>query len=260
MPLSGLDLFFWVASFTGHVILFAVLWFRSRAAQFPLFTSLIGMNIVRTIALYFILKYGSKEDYFNAYWSLAILDVALQLAVVYEIAQHVFRPTGKWAEDLRWSFLWLLSISAILALALTWLAVPPTKILHQAIVIRGNFFSSVLLSELFVGIVVLSVTMGLPWRTHVGRIAQGLGFFSIIGFAIEGMHSYLGLSQGMQGYTTLSHFRIAVYLVCVAYWIVTLEQEAPEAKGMPEQMQRQMVLLQRRVAFELSHLRTWGKP
>ncbi len=259
MQLSGLDLFFWVASLFGHVVLLGVLFFRKRAAEFPFFTSLIALNILRTIILIFVRIYGSKDDYFYSYWSLGTVDVVLQLGIVYEISRSVFSPTGSWAKDLRWSFLWLLSFSVIFGLALTLLATPPTKTLHQAIVIRGNFFSSVLLSELFVGITAMSVTMGLPWKTHVARIAQGLGTYSIVGFAIEGMHSYFGLSQGMQGYSTLSHFRIAAYLVCVAYWIVTLAQEAPEAKGMPEQMQRQMVLLQSRVAFELSHIRSWGR-
>jgi hypothetical protein len=259
MHLSGLDLFFWVASLAGNLTLLAVLLLRKRATAFPLFTSLIAMYVGRTIILFFVYRYGSKDDYFYTYWSLAFVDVVLQLAVVYEIASHVFRPTGKWAEDLRWSFVWLLSLSAVVGLALTWLAAPETKTLHQAIAIRGNFFSSVLLSELFVGITAMSVTMGLPWKTHVARIAQGLGTYSIIGFGIEGLHSYFGLSQGMQGYTVLSHFRIAAYLVCVGYWIVTLAQEAPEPRDMPVQMQRQMLLLQRRVAFELGHIRGWGR-
>jgi len=253
--LSGLDLFFWVASLFGHLALLAVLWLRKRAFEFPLFTSLITMYVGRTIVLFFTLRYGSRDAYFYTYWSLAFVDVLLQLAVVYEIASHVFRPTGTWAQDLRWSFLWLLAISAVIGLGLTWLAVPPTQNLRQAIAIRGNFFSSVLMSELFIGITAMSVTMGLPWRTHVARIAQGLGTYSIIGIGIEGLHSYFGLTQGMQGYTLLSHVRIAAYLVCVIYWIVTLAQEAPESRGMPVQMQRQLRLLQRRVAFELANIK-----
>jgi len=256
--LSGLDFFFWVASLLGHLVLLAVLWVRKRTTEFPFFTALIAMNVLRTVVLFFTLRYGSKDAYFYTYWSLAFVDIILQLAVVYEIASQVFRPTGAWAEDLRWSFLWLLSISAVVGIGMTWLAAPPTQNLRQAIAIRGNFFSSAIMSELFVGITALSVTMGLPWKTHVARIAQGLGTYSIIGIAIEGLHSYFGLSQGMEGYTLLSHVRISAYLVCVTYWIVTLAQEAPESRGMPAQMQRQMLLLQRRVAFELANIRGGG--
>jgi hypothetical protein len=259
MQLSGLDLFFWVAGLAGHLVLLAILMLRRRATEFPFFTSLITMYVCRTIILFFTHSHASKDAYFYTYWSLAFVDVVLQLGVVYEIASHVFRPTGTWAQDLRWSFAWLLSLSAAFALALTWLAAPATKSLQQAIAIRGNFFSSIVLSELFVGITALSVTMGLPWKTHVARIAQGLGTYSIIGFAIDGLHSYFGLSQGMQGYTTLSHFRMAAYVACLAYWIVTLAQEAPEPRGMPVEMQQQMLVLQRRVAFELAHIKGWGR-
>jgi hypothetical protein len=259
MHLTGLDLFFWVASLLGHLTLLAVLWLRKRVAEFPLFTSLITMYVGRTIVLFFVYRFGSKDAYFYTYWSLAIVDVALQFGVFYEIASKVFRPAGSWASDLRWSFVWLLSLSAIVGIGLTWLAAPATKTLHQAIAIRGNFFSSVLMSELFVGITVLSVTMGLPWKTHVARIAQGLGTYSIVGFGIEGLQSYFGVAQGTEAYSMLSHVSIAVYLVCVAYWIITLAQEAPVSSGMPIQMERQMLLLQRRTAFQLAHLRGWGR-
>lgn len=259
MQLSGLDLFFWVASLVGHIALLGVLWSRRRAPEFPIFTSLIAMDVLRTIVLFFTLRLGTKDNYFYTYWSFAILDVVLQLAVVYEIASYIFRPTGTWAKDLRWSLWWLLSFSILFGLGLTLLATPPTKTLHQAIAIRGNFFSSVLMTELFVGITAMSVTMGLPWKAHAARIAQGLGTYSIMGFCIEGMHSYLGLSQGMQGYTLLSHIRIASYLLCVTYWIVTLAQKAPVSKGFTPQMEREMIELQRRVAYQLSHVKSWGR-
>ena len=42
MHLSGLDLFFWTASFLGHLVLLFVLWERHRAEQFPFFTALIS--------------------------------------------------------------------------------------------------------------------------------------------------------------------------------------------------------------------------
>jgi hypothetical protein len=259
MHLTGLDLFYWVASLLANLTLLAVLWLRKRAAEFPLFTSLLTMYVVRTIALFFVYRFGSKDGYFYTYWSLAFVDDALQLGVFYEIAAKVFRPAGSWAQDLRWSLGWLLSLSVTVGIGLTWLAAPATKTLYQAIAIRGDFFSSVLLSELFVGITALSVTMGLPWKTHVARIAQGLGIYSIVGFGIDGLQSYFGVAQGTEAYSMLSHVRIACYLLCVTYWIVTLAQEAPVPGGMPIQMQQQMLLLQRRAAFQLAHLRGLGR-
>ena len=221
---------------------------------FPAFTTLIFVDIVRTIALYFTLRFGSSESYFYAYWTLAMVDVALQLAVVYEVAAHVFRPLGVWAPDVRRTFAGLAAASVVLASLLTRLATPPTRTWRLAIVIRGNFFSSALMSELFVAMIALSVVVGLPWRTHVARLAQGLGVYSIFGVLTEGAHSYFGTST----YAFLSHVRISIYLLCVTYWIVAFALREPASRKLPEQLHQELRELQRRAALVLQTMRATG--
>jgi hypothetical protein len=131
---------------------------------------------VRTVALYFVEQHGSKASYFYTFWSLGLLDTGLQLAVVYEMYSRTFRPLGRWARDIRSTLSWLLVAIVIVAAGLTWLAAPPVRLWIQAVVIRSNFFSSVCLTELFVGMVYLSVESGLPWKTHVARVSQGREF------------------------------------------------------------------------------------
>jgi hypothetical protein len=263
LQLTGLDLLFWALSLAGHCILLAVLCIRHRASVFPVFTSLIGFNILRTVILRIILVYFSPAAhpnyyYFNAYWTLFYFDIALQLAIAYELASHVFKPLGAWAPDVRSSFIALISASIAIAGVLTWLAVPPTRTLRLAIVIRSNFFSSALVSELFVAMVALSVTLGLPWRTHVARIAQGLGVYSLFGIFTEAAHTYFGSDKNKDTYATLSHIRIALYLICLLYWIVTLAMKEPEPRKLPEELHRELRALQRRVTLMLQSLRTVG--
>ena len=74
MHLTGLDLFFWAASFLGHLVLIFVLWKRHRAKLFPFFTALISTNIIRSIVLYLVMHHGTNADYFYTYWSLVALD------------------------------------------------------------------------------------------------------------------------------------------------------------------------------------------
>jgi hypothetical protein len=255
MHLSGLDLFFWVAGLFGHIVLLLVLCLKRRARRFPMFTTIISLYVARTVALFFILRDGSQSTYFYTYWSLAVVDVVLQLLVLLEVAFHVFRPLGTWAADIRRSFLWLLGVSMILASALTWLAAPATKLAVQTIVIRGNFFFSVLMSELFVAMVGLSVTAGLSWKIHVARIAQGWGVYSIVCILVQGLQSYFGVVRGTETYLVLSRVRISTYLVCLVYWIMTLWMDAPELRELPEQIHRQLLDLNRRAALTLSYLR-----
>ena len=259
MHLTGLDFFLWAASFFGHVTLLVVLLVRSRARTFPLFTTFIFANILRTVALYLIARFGTKATYFYTYWYLAIFDVVLQLCVAYELASGIFRPLGIWAKDVRRSFVWLGSLSVAVAGTLTWLASPPTRFWMQAVMIKGNLFSASLMSELFVGMIALSVTVGLPWKTHITRIAQGLGLYSIIDVLVEAAHSYFGLARDTKAYDALSHLRIAVYVACTIYWIIMLWREAPQARELPEQMHTDLLTLQEAVDGHLHSLRSQGE-
>jgi hypothetical protein len=257
MQLTGLDLVFWAAGFLGHLVLLLVLLVRRRAKDFPFFTTLIASNLLRTVTLYLTLHHGTKSEYFYTYWSLAVVDMGLQLCVVYELASDVFRPLGDWVPEIRKSLAWLITFSVAIASALTCLSTPATHVWVRAIVIKGNFFSSALMSELFVGMVALSATVGLPWKTHVARISQGLGVYSIIGVLTEAGHSTFGTNSRI--FATLSHLRITTYLICIGYWIVMLWQEAPAPRQLPEDMRGQLFTLQRRVEFDLQRLRAWRR-
>ena len=241
--LTGLDLFFWVAGLVGNCILLLVLWRKRRAAMFPIFTVMIAAYICRTIALFFIRRYGGWDAYYYAFWSLAFVDLGLQLAVFFEIATHVFRPTGTWAKDVRSSLLWVLAASVTLAAALTWIDVPVVKTLRQTINLRGNFFASVLISELFVGMVALSLTSGLPFRTHVARIAQGWGALAICGMVIDTFKGHLGVANGTAAVDRLSRLQPWLYMACLTFWIITLAQEAPVPQALPDQLKQQLLSL-----------------
>lgn len=255
MQLTGLDLFLWAAGFGAHCSLLLVLLVRKRFRQFPMFTSLIMVDIARTVILYFVRTYGTSSNYFYTFWSLGVLDTVLQLSVVYEMYAHTFRPLGAWASDVRTDFIRVLAIAIIIASLLTWLAAPHARLWLQVVVIKGNFFSSICLCELFVGMTVVSVRSGLPWKTHVARISQGLGIYSAIDALIEVGHSYFGVADDTRIYTELSHFRMCAYLLCVGYWIITLWRDAPKPKPIPKQLLRQMLQLQNIVESDLEEIR-----
>jgi hypothetical protein len=258
MHLTSLDRLFWALSFLGHCVLLAVLLIRRRAASLPIFTTLISANILRTIVLYITLRFGSSERYFYTYWTFAIVDTALQLALSYELATHVFQPLGAWVPDVSRSFMVLAGASLAVAFGLTWLAAPTTRTLRLAIVIRGNFFSSVLMTELLVMMIALSVTLGLPWRTHIARVAQGFGVYSLNGILTDAAHSYFGSDRSGDTYKLLSHLQIGLYLICLLYWIITLTMNEPEPRKMSEQLHAELRALQKRAALILSTLRTMG--
>jgi hypothetical protein len=258
MHLTGLDFFFWAVGFLETLGLLFVLWYRHLAKSFPFFTALAMLSVIRTIVLYFVLNYG-KAGYFNTYWSLAILDTILQLGIVYEIASRVFRPVGVWARDVRGSFIWMVGLSVIVALGLSWLASPPARRWMQSFVTKGNLFAAALMSELFVLMMALSISARLPWRTHVAKIAQGLGAYSLVSVLIETGHSYFGVGGEVRTFIFLSRIRIAAYLTCVAYWAVMLWRKEQPSREMTEEMRERLFTLQRRVEYDLQGLRSRKK-
>ena len=256
MHLSGLDLLFWAGGFVGHVVLLFVLIRRGRANRFPVFTTLIGASIVRTVALFLVFRSGVRYQYYFAYWILLFVDATLQFAVVYEIAAHIFRPLGSWVRDVKGGLAVLIFVSLAIAAGLTMLASPPTQIWIETLVIKWNFFTSTCLSELFVGILALSVTAGLPWKTHVARIAQGLGVYSIFEVLIETSRNCFGLGGDNHVYVLLSHIRMLVYLGCLCFWALTLWSDEPVPRPLTDEMRAQLSVFQQRLQDDLRRVRS----
>lgn len=259
MHLTGLDFFLWAVSFFANLWLLSVLFYRRLAKSFPLFTALALLCVIRAVVMYFVLHYGTRHSYFVTYWSLAVVDTMLELGIVYEIASRVFRPVGVWAPDVRGSFLWMAGLSVTVALGLSWLASPPARTWAESFVTKGTLFAAALISELFVLMMALSMSARLPWKTHVAKIAQGLGAYSLVSMLIETGHSYFGVSRELPVFVFLSHIRIAAYIACVSYWSVMLWRKEEPSREMTQEMRERLFTLQRHVAYDLQNLRSRKK-
>jgi hypothetical protein len=257
--LTRIDYSLWAAAFILHLALLFTLFYRRRVKAFPFFTSLITLSVVRTVILYLIFSYGSKQAYFNTFWSLGVLDVILQLGVVYEVASRVFRPLNVWAPDVRSNFLWLLNISTTIALALAWAENPAARNTVQALVARGNLFAAALESEILVAMVALSANANLPWKTHVAKIARGLGVYSLVSVLFECAQSYTGISRMLPTLSTLNHLLIGVYLGCVIYWIASLSRQEQPARVMTPEMRETVFALGSQLAYDLQDLQSRKK-
>lgn len=256
MPLTNLDLLLWVAGFLGHLALLLILLLRKRAGMFPVFTTLIVLNVIRTIVLFLINREGTKAMYFYTFWSLAFADVALQFGVVYELASKVFRPLGEWASDIRTRLAVWIACSIGFALLLTWIPHPQSRFWMQVILLKGSFFSAALMSELFVGMMALSSIAGLSWLSHVAKIAQGLALYSVVTLVFETANTSFGLAGNDRIYGQLSRLRMVLYLCCVMYWTVSLWRNAPPARRMPDLVRRQVSVISQALDGRLDTLRS----
>jgi hypothetical protein len=143
------------------------------------------------------------------------------------------------------------------AVGLACLPSPPEKTLLGTLLDRGNLFSSALQCELLVGMMAFSSTANLPWKTHVARIAQGLGLYSFIGLLTEAGHNIL--IRNSAPYEALTYLRMSTYLLCASYWIVMLWLPAPAPQELSGEARRQLFTLQRRVEYDLRKLRAFKR-
>ena len=258
--MTTLDNALWVTIIIEDMILCFVLVIRRRVRSFPIFTALIALDVVRAVALIAIECVGTTAVYFYTYWSLAVVDVALQLGVLYGVASKIFRPTGKWANDTIGALICLFLGSIATAVLLTWMPKPVVVLPLQRVILKGNFFSAVLMSELSVGILAISAWAGLSGAPHPAKIIHGFVAYSLCTLALETARTYCGVSKGSRVYDDLSHLRVGAYALCMAYWIISLWRDAPPPRELPTLMREQVSAIGHVVADRVEARRAGVKP
>lgn len=242
MGLSTLDNALWAAGFAGHVALFAVLLLRSRWRQFPVFTSLIAYQAVVTLALFLISQHGGRHTYFVAYWSLALGDYFFQVALIFEIARNVLRATGTWVQDARRAFLLWSAVGTLLAAGLCLTIAPPALKGLDLWEVRGTLFTSLLTCELFLSISVSANRLGIPWRSHVMALGQGLVAWAAIAVTGNVAHVATGWRKEL---VIFDQTRMYVYLGALLLWIVSFWRPEEENAPLSPEMQEYLLTLHR---------------
>jgi len=111
------------------------------------------------------------------------------------------------------------------------------------------------MSELFAGMIVLSVTWGSRGNHMLQGLPQGLGFYSLVTILTEAGHNIFGMERSSRISGDLTLLRIVTYLICVMYWIVMLWRDAPAPRELPAEIRSQLVAFQRLLEYDLRKLR-----
>lgn len=249
VPLTALIL--WAAGFVEHAGLLFVLIARKRWKTFPIFTALIGFNAFRTILLFLLYKYGSLHRYWVVYSVASIIDLFLQLGIIFELARVVLKPTGTWVRDARQIFLICGVTGAAVAAAIAYFIHPTSDSLLDFWVEKGNLFSAMLTLELFASMLFTSTQLGLLGSSHVMRLGQGWAIWAIADLIAEGAYSHFG-PEWHHG--VIDGVRILSYQLVTIYWIITLWRSEPERRTLSPEMQAYLESLHGQLKSELKHL------
>ena len=251
MNLSALDWLLVAATSLGTTVVFAVLVIRSRWKDFPFFTTYMGFDTVLVPLLFVIVRYGSQRLYFRVYWASVLIEFALQLGVIWEIARIVMRPTVTWVQDARKQFILWGAVGILVAAALPWLVSPPSANFWGGLEVRGNLFTSLVICELIAVVTRTSKSLGLGWRNHVMALGNGWTAWAVIAILVSGLHSYFGAQRY---FGALEHVRMFAYLAALGYWMVQFWLAEPARQPISPELNNYIQALHRRIKFDLDTL------
>jgi len=71
-----------ILGYTGYLVLLYVLYRNKRYKQHRVFTLLVLEDALQTPILMSLYQWGSSQQYYNAYWSLELLDIFLRVTII----------------------------------------------------------------------------------------------------------------------------------------------------------------------------------
>ena len=232
----------------------STLFARGQYRRFPVFTAYFAFNIPRGIAEFTAYQLNHALLYRDLYYSFLLLDYLFQLAIIFEIARIVLRPTGTWMRDARAMFLGLGLTGAFLAAAISWWITPPGRSPWVVWPLRANLFTSLLTCELFVTMSFTARHLGLGWRNHVMALAQGWTFDNIVMVVTTGLQSYFGRAH----YMFFDDIRGTAFLLGMTYIVVQLWIPEPERNPIDPELHRYIIALHQRVEYDLRRIDAEG--
>jgi hypothetical protein len=251
MNLSALDWILVAVASLGNTALFAILIVRRRWRGFPVFTALMGFETVLIPALSGIVQHGLLYWYVRVYWSSVLIEFALQLGVIWEIARIVMRPTGTWLRDAKKQFILGGAAGVLLAAALAWMVSPPASTLLDRLNVRSSFFTSLVVCELFVTLLLTSKQLGLGFRNHVFALVTGWSVWVLAAMLVDLLHGYYGTHLH---YDALNNVRMFAYLAALVYWMVQFWLEEPARQEIPPELRAYILALHQRVNKDIDTL------
>lgn len=256
MRFTILENVLWLAGLSANLALLAVLLAKKRVRGFPIFTTYVGYEIAETVVLALISVYKSHHGYFLAYWGFALGDYVLQIAIIYEIAQNVLRPTGEWIRDARNSFFRWSAVGTFVAGALSVTLASPHLAGIELWAERSSLFTSFVTCEVFLAMSTAANRLGLQWRSHVMALGEGLTLWAAVALVSDIANFVTGWRKGS---TAFDIARTVAYLSATVFW--TVRFALPEVKRAPlsPEMREYLIALHKRVLYDLNTIKPEDK-
>jgi len=214
----------WGSGLALQLVLVGLLVRSGTVRRLPLFTSLIGFYVLRSVLLFGAFGHVRREAYSMSYEALSFLDLGLQVLVAWELFCGGRSNANARVEMQPWAgsklgrvavFLALFVLSAGLAWGISlWIRANP-----RSPVDRGVLLSSILM---------LAVAAAcLPRRGYgtfvpVRRVLEGFSVLAMTSIAAQIGRTVTAEQRQAELYTRWSYLASIAYLGVLAIWIVAM--------------------------------------
>jgi hypothetical protein len=219
----------WIFAGSGialYVFILAVMVRRKIRPRFPVFFWYIAASLAMLCGLNIAVKLLSIRTYFQVYWVMQALVLALSFGVLREVFANLLRPFNA-VIDLGKMLFWWAALFLLFAAGITALATSgsyPDQITAAISVLQRSV--QLIQCGLLLLLIVFERRLGVSWRSHGMCIALGLGIFAASSLA---MCTFGGFVHGWEAWED-----IATNLLCttiVLCWAVGLALPAPEREN-----------------------------
>lgn len=233
----NLDNTLWVASSAAEAAVLALLVYRRAWRTLPVFCIYSVWTLASSGVNYVVHSYF-PGGYLATYIVGMVLDSALQLAVIVELAWSVLRPVR---ASLPRSAL-LVIAAAILGIgAVIW---PFSRVSMLAYLPRQLFLMvhlqqtvSIIRIVFFLSLAGCSHLLSIGWRDRELQVATGLGFYSFVSLGVAIMDTHLSKGTQAAQFNQLNRFVVASYLCSLVYWVYSFATKEAERREFTPQMQ-----------------------
>src|SRR5215471_555161 len=215
------DLLWFVSTFLQAGVLVLIIKGGLRK-DFPYFMHFTLFQVVTSVMLYGIDRWGNYAAYFYFYWATSAVGFLLSFAIIHEIFSNAFKPyiaLRDFAGILfRWAALVLLLVAAILAFY------APAGEDHIVAAVLGIERSvMVMQAGMLLFLMMFSSRLGLTWKHHSFGIMLGFGIYACGQLVLSTLRSQMGM-EFADAYTI---GQSVLYTAQVSIWGVYLISPEP---------------------------------
>ena len=219
-----MQLLAWYLFIAAHVILAAcVVAFvrQQRWKQYPIFFAyavceLVSFLVAYTLGCLLLRSLVSSDTYQWAVVFAEVLSTAVQLAVLYELADQLILSRSLLRATLRSLLRWSGAVLLLIAAALTALLAHPGMDRAVSVFEMLNFASNLIVVGILFVLLLFSHALQVPWRSLSAGLALGFGITSGLEMASSALVSVLG----GKSLIPVDVIRMSAFLICAAVWLV----------------------------------------